>query len=195
MLFPINHFLIPNARILGHKLTDQFGHLKLQVPFVQTGGLWKLEPDGLQKMKGSFRLNSAKSSTIYQQTVTQWLIMKLKEVRSLSSSFPTGTFHERNYILRQEQLTSYDGNTKYSVKCLLLKSTAKQVKIQFLTFSSHTENYMWRDTCSVTLVLTLETVTSYTYDILGDIHSLKLQHFTEGHVLSSYHCESQHSQS
>lgn len=121
--------------------------------------------------------------------------MKLKEVRSLSSSFPTGTFHERNYILRQEQLTSYDGNTKYSVKCLLLKSTAKQVKIQFLTFSSHTENYMWRDTCSVTLVLTLETVTSYTYDILGDIHSLKLQHFTEGHVVSSYHCESQHSQS
>lgn len=65
MFFLINHFLILNARVLGHKLTGQFGHLKLQGPFVQTGGLWKLEPDGLQKIKASFRLNSAKSSTIY----------------------------------------------------------------------------------------------------------------------------------
>lgn len=54
---------------------------------------------------------------------------------------------------------------------------------------------MWTDICSITLVLTLETVTSYTYDILGDIHSLKLQHFTDGHVVSSDHRESQHSQS
>lgn len=84
---------------------SQFDHLRMPGPFVNIGGLWQLEADG---MKVSLRWISAKKAAIYLQPHTG-LSRSLRGGFSLPSSSPPRIFHNGALCggpncVKQEQL-------------------------------------------------------------------------------------------
>lgn len=140
---------MPESRVTNW--WSQFGHFKLPSPFVNTGGLWWLDPDRIQKwMQVLEKILPKVQPFIRKQSHT--LACHRAQGSPLSASSPTRTTHERNHILRQELLRE-DTQHCQVASC---KSTSKQVKTEFFAFSRYKKNHMWRDICGVTLVLPLK---------------------------------------
>lgn len=155
---------------------SQFGHLKLPGPFVNTGGLWQLDPDGIQKWKQVLENILPKVQPFISKQAHTGLSWSSRKsfVRQLShKNHPWKDLYAGartiHFLVRE------DGVLCQVASC---KSTAKQVKTEFLTFSRDKKNYMWRDVCGVTLVLPLKLPLNIPMG-RGDTCFPKLLHFTE----------------
>ena len=132
---------------------SQFGHLKLPGPFVNTGGFWQLDPDGIQKWKRVLEKILPKVQPLISKqahTGLSWSSRKSFVHQLSRKNHPwKELFSEArtiHFLLREDRVLCQVASCK---------STPRQIKIEFLTFSRYKKNYMWRDICGVTKVLPL----------------------------------------